>query len=163
MTHPAQPAPAPPPVRRLTVLYDARCPLCVQLRGWLARQRQRVPLDFVPAGSAEARHRFPRLDHRATLEEITVIGDAGQVYRSEAAWITCLWALDGYRATAHRLATPAGLPLARATVLAAARLRAARTGGNEPDGCAEGRCVPGHGGAPGRGWDRRGGPVPPPG
>ncbi|MFJ2179520.1 hypothetical protein ACIOJG_02750 [Streptomyces anulatus] len=56
----------PAPVRRLTVLYDAQCPLCVHLRHWLQRQRQLVPLDLVPAGSAEARRRFPELDHAAT-------------------------------------------------------------------------------------------------
>jgi predicted DCC family thiol-disulfide oxidoreductase YuxK len=39
------------PVRRLTVLYDAQCSLCVHLRSWLLRQKQLVPLDLVPAGS----------------------------------------------------------------------------------------------------------------
>ncbi len=116
-------APWPGPVRRLTVLYDAQCPLCVHLRGWLQRQRQLVPLDLVPAGSAEARRRFPELDHAATLREITVVGDLGQVYRETAAWIVCLWALAKYRARAHWLTTPAGRPFARGTVLAAARYR----------------------------------------
>ncbi|PRH75653.1 hypothetical protein C6N75_29835 [Streptomyces solincola] len=149
-----QQAPRLPPVRRLTVLYDADCALCTHLRGWLVRQRQRIPLDLVPAGSAEARRRFPHLDHGSTLKEITVVGDAGQVYRSTAAWITCLWALDAYRPTARRLATPAGLPVARATVLAAARWRGARG----TAGCADGRCtpdpgVPGAAGAAYRGRD----------
>lgn len=145
-------APGPrTPVKRLTVLYDARCPLCVHLRHWLLRQPQLVPLDLVPAASEEARRRFPALDHRATLEEITVIGDAGQVYRSTAAWIVCLWALAEHRPKAHWLASPAGLPFARVTVLAAARWREA-TGAGAPDpGCRDGRCeVPaGAPGAPG--------------
>ncbi|PCG87533.1 hypothetical protein CIB93_02200 [Streptomyces sp. WZ.A104] len=111
------------PVRRLTVLYDAQCPLCVHLRHWLQRQRQLVPLDLVPAGSAEARRRFPELDHTATLAEITVVGDLGQVYRETSAWIVCLWALAKYRSRAHWLTTPAGRPFARGTVLAAARYR----------------------------------------
>ncbi|MFH8688084.1 MULTISPECIES: DCC1-like thiol-disulfide oxidoreductase family protein [Streptomyces] len=113
----------PAPVRRLTVLYDAQCPLCVHLRNWLQRQRQLVPLDLVPAGSAEARRRFPELDHAATLAEITVVGDLGQVYREASAWIVCLWALAKYRSRAHWLTTPAGRPFARGTVLAAARYR----------------------------------------
>ncbi|ORT59527.1 DCC1-like thiol-disulfide oxidoreductase family protein [Streptomyces sp. CB03238] len=126
-------------MRRLTVLYDARCPLCVHLRHWLARQRQLVPLDLVPAASEEARRRLPDLDHRATLDEITVVGDAGQVYRSTAAFIVCLWALAEYRSKAHWLATPAGMPFARATVLAAATWREALApaGGR---GCGDGRC-----------------------
>lgn len=53
-----------------------------------------------------------------------MVGDGGQVFRGTAAWITVLWALDGYRALAHRLATTtSGAALARGAVLAAARLR----------------------------------------
>ncbi|MFB7865306.1 thiol-disulfide oxidoreductase DCC family protein [Streptomyces sp. NPDC056069] len=126
------------PVRRLTVLYDADCPLCVHLRHWLLRQPQLVPLDLVPAGSREARRRFPALDHDATLREITAVGDAGQVYRSTAAWIVCLWALAEHRPKAHWLATPAGQPFARATMLAAARWREALK--PERTACADGPC-----------------------
>ncbi|KAA0912175.1 thiol-disulfide oxidoreductase DCC family protein, partial [Streptomyces apricus] len=111
------------PVRRLTVLYDARCSLCTFLRDWLVRQHQLVPLELVAAGSAEAARRFPGLDHAATLEEITVIGDAGQVYRGSAAWVVTLWALADHRPTAHRLSTPAGARLARGAVVAAAKWR----------------------------------------
>ncbi|MFE5969080.1 thiol-disulfide oxidoreductase DCC family protein [Streptomyces sp. NPDC056463] len=130
------------PVHRLTVLYDADCPLCVHLRHWLLRQRRLVPLDLVPAASQEARRRFPGLDHESTLREITVIGDRGQVYRSTSAWIVCLWALAEHRPKAHWLATPAGQPFARATVLAAAKWREALKGGGPT--CEDGRCeVPG--------------------
>lgn len=111
------------PVRGLTVLYDAQCSLCRFLRGWLSEQRQLVPLGFVAAGSEEARRRYPGLDHHNTLDEITVIGDAGQVYRGPAAWIVCLWALREYRRLAHRLSTPAGYLVARGAVLAAAKWR----------------------------------------
>ncbi|MFF9338707.1 MULTISPECIES: thiol-disulfide oxidoreductase DCC family protein [unclassified Streptomyces] len=133
------------PVRRLTVLYDADCPLCAHLRNWLLRQRQLVPLDLVPAGSPRARELFPDLDHAATLREITAVGDRGQVYTASAAWIVCLWALADHRPRAHWLATPAGRPFARAAVLAAARWREALKGpGGGEDGCADGHCgVPG--------------------
>ncbi|MFF2507847.1 thiol-disulfide oxidoreductase DCC family protein [Streptomyces sp. NPDC058067] len=113
------------PVRRLVLLYDARCPLCTFLRNWLARQRQLVPLDLVPAGSEEARRRCPGIDHIATLSEITLVGDAGQIYRGPAAWVVTLWALAEYRPLAHRLSTPSGARLARAAVLAAAKYRQA--------------------------------------
>ncbi|MBH1933809.1 DUF393 domain-containing protein [Streptomyces sp. AV19] len=115
-----------PAVRRLTVLYDARCPLCAFVRDWLVRQRQLVPLELVPAGSREARRSLPGLDHAATLEEITVVGDGGQVYRGAAAWVVCLWALDSYRPLAHRLSTPSGMRLARNAVLTAAKYREAQ-------------------------------------
>lgn len=132
------------PVRGLTVLYDPRCPLCRALHGWLGRQRQLVPLTFVAAGSLAARERFPGLDHAATLAEITVVGDGGQIFAGDAAWIACLWALAKYRGLAHRLATPAGRPLARAAVLVAARLRASLTDvGPYADyaACADGACA----------------------
>nr|WP_028797868.1 DCC1-like thiol-disulfide oxidoreductase family protein [Streptomyces purpureus] len=123
------------PVTRLTVLYDAQCPLCVHVRAWLLRQHQLVPIELVPAGSQEARRRFPGLDHDATLAEITVVGDAGQIYRGTSAWIVCLWALAEHRPRAHWLATPAGAPFARACVLAAAKWREATA-----PSCADGRC-----------------------
>ncbi|MDG9720774.1 thiol-disulfide oxidoreductase DCC family protein [Streptomyces sp. DH24] len=117
------------PVRGLTVLYDAECSLCAYLRDWLSRQAQLVPLELVPAGSEDARRRFPGLDHRATLDEITVVGDTGQVYRGAAAWVVTLWALREHRPLAHRLSTPAGTRLARGAVLAAARWRGGQGGG----------------------------------
>ncbi|MCW7946183.1 hypothetical protein AAW14_30230 [Streptomyces hygroscopicus] len=117
------------PVRGLTVLYDAECSLCAFLRDWLGRQPQLVPLELLPAASAQARRRFPGLDHGATLEEITVVGDSGQVYRGAAAWVVTLWALREHRALAHRLSTPAGATLARGAVLAAAKWRGAQGGG----------------------------------
>ena len=121
------------PARRvslLTVLYDPNCPLCRTIRRWLEDQPALVPLRFVPAASSEARELFPGLDHMATLDEITVLADTGQFYTGPAAWIAVLWALRGYRATAHRFATPLGLPFARAAVLAAARIRAATRSGH---------------------------------
>ncbi|NBE52685.1 thiol-disulfide oxidoreductase DCC family protein [Streptomyces boluensis] len=120
--------PARVPVRRLTVLYDADCPLCTHVRHWLARQRQLVPLDLVPALSDEARRRFPGLDHNGTLDEITVVADGGQVYRGPAAWVVCLWALAEHRPLAHRLATPTGARVARSAALAAAKWRGAQRG-----------------------------------
>lgn len=126
---PSAPAPGgrqrPPAVRGLTVLYDAGCPLCGFLRDWLAGQPQLVRLDFVPAGSPEARRRFPRLDHASTLVDITVVADGGQVYRGANAWVVCLWALAEYRPMAHRLSTPQGAKLAKGAVVAASKYREA--------------------------------------
>ncbi|MFI9600474.1 thiol-disulfide oxidoreductase DCC family protein [Streptomyces sp. NPDC004069] len=154
------------PVRGLTVLYDAECALCASVRDWLVRQPQLVPLELVPAGSEQAGRRFPGLDHGATLEEVTVVGDSGQVYRGAAAWIVVLWALREHRPLSHRLSTPAGARLARGAVLAAARWRAGRRDGerwgggayrrgdgwsydprygwiHEPPGCDGGACATG--------------------
>ncbi|MFE9447196.1 thiol-disulfide oxidoreductase DCC family protein [Streptomyces sp. NPDC006739] len=143
------------PVRGLTVLYDAECSLCTHLRDWLVRQPQLVPLELVPAGSAEARTRFPGLDHGATLDEVTVVGDSGQVYRAAAAWVVVLWALREQRPLAHRLSTPAGARLARGAVLAAAKWRGALWGTRPPGGRWGGgayRRADGWSYRPGLGW-----------
>ncbi|GIJ07007.1 thiol-disulfide oxidoreductase DCC family protein [Micromonospora andamanensis] len=141
-------------IRRLTVLYDAHCPLCRAARGWLASRAQLVPLEFVPAGSVTARLRFPGLDHDATLRDLTVIADTGEVYAGDGAWFACLWALADHRETAQRLARPHLLPLARRVVAAASAVRErVREPSSEPTGgtagygdrndrpdCADDRC-----------------------
>jgi predicted DCC family thiol-disulfide oxidoreductase YuxK len=124
------------PVRALTVLYDPTCGLCAFAAGWLARQRQLVRIDLVPAGSEEARRRFPALDHAATARDVTVVGDRGQVYRGDSAWIVCLWALADQRALSHTLTTPTGRRLARAAVLSAAKYRGSTRHGSTPHSAA---------------------------
>src|ERR1700712_396359 len=106
-------------VDSFTVLYDVGCPICRAAHGWLAARDQLVPLEFVPAGSAEARRRFPGLDHTATLRDLTVISGRGLVYVTDGAWLACLWALTDYRGMAERLGSPRLLPAARRFIAAA--------------------------------------------
>jgi predicted DCC family thiol-disulfide oxidoreductase YuxK len=113
----------PAPVQRVTVLYDARCNLCRTARAWLERQPQLVPLEFLAAGSQEARTRYPFLDPAMTLEDLTVVGDGGEVWVGAKAWVVCLWALDGKRGLARRLSSPALMPRARAVVSFVSRHR----------------------------------------
>lgn len=110
-------------VRRVTVLYDARCNLCRTARTWLERQRQVVPLEFLAAGSAEAAARYPYLDPQLTLEDLTVVGDGGEVWVGAKAWVVCLWALEGKQGLARRLSSPALMPKARAVVSFVSRHR----------------------------------------
>jgi predicted DCC family thiol-disulfide oxidoreductase YuxK len=107
----------------LTVLFDQDCPICRTARRWLGGRAQLVPLSFVPAATAEARARFPGLDHEATLRDLTVIADNGFVYVGDGAWVACLWALTDYRAMAERLASPRLLPTARRFIAAASAVR----------------------------------------
>ncbi|MDQ6936688.1 MAG: DUF393 domain-containing protein, partial [Actinomycetota bacterium] len=74
-------------MRSATVLYDADCALCRRAKNWLESQVQLLPLEFVAAASAEARRRYPTLDHQATLRDLTVVGEAGEVWRAERAWV----------------------------------------------------------------------------
>jgi predicted DCC family thiol-disulfide oxidoreductase YuxK len=101
---------------RLTVLYDARCDLCCRIRAWLQSRPQYVELAFIAANSPEAWHRFPQLDHEATLKELTLVSQRGEVYRGAKAWLMCLWALREYRAWSLRLASPELMPLARRVI-----------------------------------------------
>lgn len=122
------------------MLYDARCRLCRTARTWLESRNQLVPLWFVPAGSIEARARFPGLDHDATLVDITVVADTGDVYVGDGAWLACLWALADYRSLAERLAGPRLLPMARRVIAAAAAMRGGDRGPDYGDRCADDRC-----------------------
>jgi predicted DCC family thiol-disulfide oxidoreductase YuxK len=133
-------------MKSLSVLYDAGCPICRAARRWLAARPQLVPLEFLAAGSDAARRRFPGLDHDATLRDITVVADTGEVYVGDGAWLACLWALESHRDLAYRLGQPHLLPVARAVVAAASAARGAtrdpsRYGeGDDRTDCADERC-----------------------
>lgn len=100
-------------MRKLTVLVDPTCGLCASAHGWLARQKAIVPLEFVQAGSAAARQRFPELAVEDTLSQLTAIGDERLVYRGDRALVMCLWALWRYRPWALDLAQGGRMALAR--------------------------------------------------
>lgn len=95
----------------LTVLYDERCPLCRRLKAWLARQATLHPVAFVAADSAEARRRFPHLDHARTTRVLTLVTSDGAVYEGERAWLVCGWALPGWQPVTEGLGGPARLRL----------------------------------------------------
>ncbi len=123
------------PLQRVTVLYDARCNLCRTARAWLERQPQLVPLEFVAAASADAQHRFPFLDPTMTLEDLTVVGDGGEVWVGAKAWVVCLWALEGKRGLAQRLSTPGVMSRARVVVTFVSRHRQSIGTYGEPCDC----------------------------
>jgi predicted DCC family thiol-disulfide oxidoreductase YuxK len=126
---------------RLVVLYDGDCPICRHARSWLFMQPQLVPLEFEKAGSAAARRRFPGLDHRATLRDITVVADTGAVYVGDAAWLICLWALDSYRPLSIRLAQPGLRGAAREVVAMASATRTWLKKDDYGDGCEATACA----------------------
>jgi len=96
---------------RLRLYYDARCGLCTSLVGWLARQRQLVPIDCAakPPGQTD----------------LAVLSDAGEVWTGDSAWLIVLWALDDYRDWSYRLARPELLPYARQAFATLSRNRGA--------------------------------------
>ena len=80
-------------------------------------------MDFVAAGSAEARARFPALNPGATLRRITVVANEGAVFTGEKAWVVCLWAVRDHSEMASFLASAPGRPFARVLARGADRLR----------------------------------------
>lgn len=100
-------------MKKLHVLYDARCEMCRSCTRWLMGQEQLIPLEFIPAQHFGALARFPDLDRRELLEELHVVADSGELYRGADAWIICLYALKEYRGWSQRLASPALRPFAQ--------------------------------------------------
>lgn len=93
-----------PRLTGITVLYDAHCGLCRRAKEWLAEQPAFLQLHFVPAGSSQAQGWFPELEPLQTLRSLTVVGDGGQVYHGDDAWLMCLYALVDYRELALSVA-----------------------------------------------------------
>ena len=88
-------------MKRLTILYDAGCPLCVRARVWMERQPAYVDLEFLACQSEEAAARYG--DVPWLCSELVVVSDAGEVWAGPAAFIVALWALVDYREWAYRL------------------------------------------------------------
>jgi len=103
-------------MKRLYVLFDQECALCLSCGQWLLRQEAFIELRFIPLQSPEVSQRFPGLKEWPDLdlsEKLVVVSDEGAVYQGQYAWIMCLYALRDYREWAQRLAHPALLPFAR--------------------------------------------------
>jgi len=100
-------------MQTLYLLYDERCELCRRLKSWVLKQDSWLELRVLPAGSEHARRLFPGLEQIAGADDLVVIGDQGEVYLNNHAWIMCLYAMREYRDWARRLSHPLLLPLAR--------------------------------------------------
>jgi predicted DCC family thiol-disulfide oxidoreductase YuxK len=88
-------------MKRLTLLYDASCPICVRCRDWIETQRSFVPIELLAASSAEARRRYGEVPWLG--EELVVASDDGEVWAGAAAFLVALWALEDYREWSYRL------------------------------------------------------------
>ena len=106
-------------MKNLSIMYDARCGLCTEVRDWLKTQPAYVPLRLLASDSEEARENFPNLP----AGELVVVSDSGEVWFGDHAFIMCLWALRNYRGWASRLASPMLRPMARQAFEAVSRNR----------------------------------------
>jgi predicted DCC family thiol-disulfide oxidoreductase YuxK len=98
-------------MRRLTVLFDVTCPLCVQCANWLGLQPAYVELELLAANSELAVRRYGDVPWRGA--DLVVVSDEGDVWAGAAAFLVCLWALRRWREWSYRLSGPAFLPLAQ--------------------------------------------------
>ena len=110
-------------MKRLHVLFDAKCELCRRVRFWLEHQPAFVPLAFVPLQAPDLEERFPGVTALEPARQILVVADNGDVWRGADAWIMCLWALREYRLWSQRLASPLLRPFARRVCEAVSRNR----------------------------------------
>lgn len=97
-------------MKRLTVLYDGTCALCLRCRDFLAHARALVPLELLSCQSREARERYGAVPWLG--EELVVVSDEGDVWVGPAAFLVAMWALEDYREWSYRLSGPELAPLA---------------------------------------------------
>lgn len=90
----------------LYIIYDAKCPLCQSIASRLRREPCYVPIVPIPSDAPNFSTKFPGLVLPAEPTEVLAIADTGDIYRGDAAWLICLWAMRRYRAASFTLADP---------------------------------------------------------
>ena len=120
------------------MLYDGSCMLCVRCAEWIAGKPAALRLELIPAGSSEARTRYPAF---GLGEELVVVSDDGQVWLGPSAFVMCLWALRDTRDLSELLAEPPMSFLARRFFNAFSSSRGVISGFIEPGRCGEQGCT----------------------
>jgi predicted DCC family thiol-disulfide oxidoreductase YuxK len=125
-------------MKRMTVLYDEACPLCIRCRTWMLGQPSYVPLEFLPCGSDEARARYGSVPWLGA--DLVVVSDEGEVWAGAAAFLMCLWALPAWRAWSYRLSGPTLAPMAERFFHAVSERRRTIGAFLGPPSCPVGGC-----------------------
>jgi predicted DCC family thiol-disulfide oxidoreductase YuxK len=123
----------------LTILYDAECVLCRNIRDWTEQQQPYVTIEWLACGSREALEAYGAIPWLGA--ELVVVADDGRVWAGAAAFLVCLWALREWREWSYRLATPALAPFAARLFkgLSAERRRIGNWFSHSP--CTDGSCT----------------------
>lgn len=130
-------------ITELIVLYDAECTFCRGCAAWLSREPSYIPLRVIPRRSPEA---LALLGGSGDGDDdLVAVTRDGDVYRGDAAFIICLYALRRYRSLSLTLGLPSLRPLARKAFALLSRNRSILglfTGQElrSPDSCAEDFC-----------------------
>ena len=125
-------------MKRLTVLYDAACPICVRCADWLTKQPAFVQLELMPAASPEAARRYGDVPWLGA--ELVVVSDAGEVWAGPAAFIVALWALEDYREWSYRLSGDSFSKMAERFFVALSHQRKWLAGWVSHPRCTSDRC-----------------------
>jgi len=110
-------------IQQIEVYYDGRCGMCCTFHEWVNEQERAFPVRFIAYQAPEAEEWFPGINALEPEREMIVRSDDRQLYRGAEGWVLCLLSCQKYQGMAHRIATPALLPLAEKTCHALAARR----------------------------------------
>jgi hypothetical protein len=102
-------------VRQLTLLYET-ADLPPYARRFLERAPKHVPLRLVAVRGLCPGDTPRGLDAATLAGRLTLIDDAGNVWRDRKAELVVLWALRGYRRRALLIGHPSRMPFRRANL-----------------------------------------------
>ena len=126
------------PPRRLTVIYDDHCELCVRCSEWLHNQATHVEMRFLPSSDPQIYDLYGDLPWYRI--ELMVVTDTGVAWVGSSAFIMCLWATVRYNRTAYRLSGRSLAPVAERFFHTVSSNRSVVSGMLVPTRCKAGSC-----------------------
>lgn len=126
------------PPRRLTVVYDDTCELCVRCARWLAEQPTLVDLRFLASSEPDVYDLYGDLPWFRL--ELMVATDGGDAWVGSDAFVMCLWATTRWRSTSFTLSSDHLSSTVERFVHALSAGRSVVSGLLTPTTCATGAC-----------------------
>lgn len=126
------------PPRRLTVIYDDQCELCVRCARWLSNQPTLVELRCVPSSEPDVYDLYGDLPWYRL--ELMVTTDSGRAWVGSDAFVMCLWATARWRATSFTLSRGSLSHTVEAFVHALSSGRSVVSSMLTPTTCESGAC-----------------------
>jgi len=127
------------PPRRLTVVYDDKCELCVRCSNWLSKQATHVEMRFLASSDPAVYDRYGDLPWFRI--ELMVVTDQGVAWVGSAAFVMCLWATVRYNRTSYRLSGKGLAPVAERFFHTVSSNRSVVSGMLTPTTCSTGACT----------------------
>lgn len=134
-----------PPKRKLSILYDDLCPVCVSACEWMDRRAKYVECEFLKQSDPEVQKRYGPLLIEDGVQQFVVIADDEKIYLGNAARMVCFSALRGYRLFAYLIGNPICFPISEffSETFARNRYRISHWFKRNPEhSCTTDRCAP---------------------